>query len=92
MLLLTTAGGTTCEDILGVFERARAILRTDSSQKVFVFLDEVNTCAHMSLIAEVLAHRTLNSQRPVRSRKSASRSLRRALLTPGPSRVTLSLR
>jgi len=51
--------GTSEEEIVHIFEEAGSILRDFSGGKkmqfsfrstVFVFLDEVNTCAHMGLM------------------------------------------
>ena len=73
LLVLDVHGGTTEEDILGIFEEARRIRKgeeegsssssssslsssvlSSESRPVFVFLDEVNTCAHMGLISEAI--------------------------------------
>eukprot|EP01062_Namystynia_karyoxenos_P054291 TRINITY_DN4457_c1_g1_i1.p1 TRINITY_DN4457_c1_g1~~TRINITY_DN4457_c1_g1_i1.p1 ORF type:complete len:3111 (+),score=983.00 TRINITY_DN4457_c1_g1_i1:397-9729(+) len=58
LVVLDVHGGTTEEDILGVFAEARERLAKGDSE-VFVFLDEVNTCAHMGLIAEATVGRAL---------------------------------
>jgi hypothetical protein len=47
LLVLDVHGGTTEEDILDIFRLAERILDSSESSRVFVFLDEVNTCAHM---------------------------------------------
>ena len=62
LLVLDVHGGTTVEDIVTVFERAEAFCQADNSS-VYVFLDEVNTCAHMGLICEILCHRSMNGKR-----------------------------
>ena len=64
LIALDVHGGTTEEDILGVFESAREILHdTPSMSTVYVFLDEINTCAHMGLITEAICRRSLNGNR-----------------------------
>ena len=55
---LDVHGGTTEADILQVFERAFASLATH--ERVFVFLDELNTCEAMGLIEEAICQRSLN--------------------------------
>jgi hypothetical protein len=35
----------------------------ESSQAVFVFLDEVNTCSHMGLISEAICHGSVHGER-----------------------------
>jgi hypothetical protein len=58
LLNLDVHGGTTEEDIVDTFERARQMVR--DVDECFVFLDECNTCAHMGLITEVIVNRTVN--------------------------------
>eukprot|EP01060_Flectonema_neradi_P020833 TRINITY_DN2832_c5_g1_i4.p1 TRINITY_DN2832_c5_g1~~TRINITY_DN2832_c5_g1_i4.p1 ORF type:complete len:4086 (+),score=767.97 TRINITY_DN2832_c5_g1_i4:3344-15601(+) len=61
--ILDVHGGTTEQDILTVFKDAREICeKSAKKEKVFVFLDEVNTCAFMSLITEAIVSRTLNGE------------------------------
>lgn len=45
-------GSTTEEDIVGVFTRATAALAEPDAAEVYVFLDEINTCAHMGLLCD----------------------------------------
>jgi ATPase family associated with various cellular activities (AAA) len=64
--VLDINGGTSAEDIVEVFARAEAVRcpqeRQDTRDRVFVFLDEINTCPHMGLITEVICNRTLHGQ------------------------------
>jgi hypothetical protein len=53
---------------------------------VYVFLDEVNTCAHMGLICEAICHNSLNG-RPIDSRikvRVPSIALRYECIRPPP--------
>ena len=59
LLTLDVHGGTSEDDILALFDRA---LHYDNTT-VYVFLDEVNTCAHMGLLNEAMCHRTLYGRR-----------------------------
>lgn len=81
LITLDIHGGTTENDIVAVFEEAKAHLEAlriakdgkclsirkkqfvDSANDVYIFLDEVNTCAHMGVIAEAICHRTINGAR-----------------------------
>ena len=64
LLCLDVHGGTTQNDIISIFEKAKNTLDTDSNQhSIFVFLDEINTCNHMGLITEAICHRSINGQR-----------------------------
>ncbi|KAK3256804.1 hypothetical protein CYMTET_34083, partial [Cymbomonas tetramitiformis] len=67
LLVLDVHGGTTEQDILDIFSRADAMCKAGprvgaAQSKVYVFLDEVNTCAHMGLISEVMCGRTLHGR------------------------------
>lgn len=59
LVSLDVHGGTSEEDILDTFEKARQKIAGGSSE-VFVFLDEINTCAHMGLMTEAICRRSLN--------------------------------
>lgn len=64
LLSLDVHGGTSEADIVATFARAQALLdKPGAAQTVFVFLDEVNTCAHMGLLNEAICHRTLHGRR-----------------------------
>eukprot|EP01012_Entosiphon_sulcatum_P048333 TRINITY_DN6681_c0_g4_i1.p1 TRINITY_DN6681_c0_g4~~TRINITY_DN6681_c0_g4_i1.p1 ORF type:complete len:5149 (+),score=717.09 TRINITY_DN6681_c0_g4_i1:781-15447(+) len=63
LVVLDVHGGTTEADILGAFDEAEQILRNKfGTKQVFVFLDEINTCAHMGLITEAICHRSVNGR------------------------------
>ena len=69
--ILDVHGGTTELDILDVFDQATALCvpgggGEGGGRDVFVFLDEVNTCSHMSLITEAIVSRSLNGH-PIHS-------------------------
>jgi type IV secretory pathway TraG/TraD family ATPase VirD4 len=82
-LVLDVHGGTTEDDILGIFEKALMFITSNQSESttentlsqpnntevlsrqsnpVYVFLDEVNTCAHMGLISEAIIMRSLHGR------------------------------
>jgi E3 ubiquitin-protein ligase RNF213 len=64
LIALDVHGGTTEADILEVFERAGDVLTKNSkTSSVYVFLDEINTCAHMGLITEAICRRSVNGRR-----------------------------
>jgi MoxR-like ATPase len=67
LISLDVHGGTTENEIIGIFDKAASILTNadtnGSSLTVFVFLDEVNTCAHMGLLNEAICHRSLYGRR-----------------------------
>lgn len=76
LITLDIHGGTTEDDIISVFTSATAHLggiqtpnlgpgaRHDIAiHEVYIFLDEVNTCSHMGVIAEAVCHRTINGVR-----------------------------
>ena len=64
LLILDVHGGTTPEEIEGIFETAER--KRDLNKKpIYVFLDEVNACNHMGLICEVITKRTLHGK-PIR--------------------------
>ena len=62
LFVLDVHGGTTERDIIQIFDKAHAELEK-GTRKVFVFLDEINTCAHMGLMCEVICHRSLYGKR-----------------------------
>ena len=57
--VLDVHGGTTVADIEEIFKEANEVLAGGKAKEVFVFLDEVNTCAHMDLICEAICQRSL---------------------------------
>ena len=61
LVTLDVHGGTTEADILATFDEAVEHLQK-SKTEVFVFLDEVNTCAHMGIITEAICSRSLNGR------------------------------
>lgn len=61
--VLDVHGGTSEGDIEAVFAEAHEVLASGVAQEVFVFLDEVNTCAHMDLICEAICSRSLHGRR-----------------------------
>lgn len=65
LLSLDVHGGTTESDIVGVFEKAEyhLVFNADPNSSVIVFLDEVNTCAHMGLLNEIICHRSIYGRR-----------------------------
>jgi len=62
LFTLDVHGGTQEKDVFRIFERAEQAI-TNGADKVFVFLDEINTCAHMGLMCEVICHRTIYGRR-----------------------------
>lgn len=60
---LDVHGGTTEDDIVQTFDKAIAHLQSGDCHEVFVFLDEVNTCAHMGIITEAICSRSLNGRK-----------------------------
>ena len=65
LIVLDVHGGTTPEDIVGIFgvaekKRVKAYEETGKKSNVYVFLDEVNACNHMGLICEVITKRSLH--------------------------------
>ena len=58
-IVLDVHGGTTPEDIIGIFRKANE-RRATIKKPVYVFLDEVNACNHMGLISEAITNRSLN--------------------------------
>jgi AAA domain (dynein-related subfamily) len=65
LCVLNVHGGTTAHDIEQVFERAHALVeanRKESGCDVYVFLDEINSCAEMGLFTEVLTRRSLHGE------------------------------
>jgi hypothetical protein len=63
LIILDIHGGTSEEDILAIFNSATSYLNESGEPEVYVFLDEVNTCSHMGVIAEAICHRSLNGAR-----------------------------
>ncbi|KAJ9458845.1 hypothetical protein DIPPA_15027 [Diplonema papillatum] len=57
LLILDVHGGTTQRDIINIFRDASKALQR--VREIYVFLDEVNTCAHMGLITEAIVSRSL---------------------------------
>ena len=62
LITLDVHGGTTEKDILNIFLKAEKSIESNKKE-VFVFLDEINTCAHMGLMSEIICHRTLFTKR-----------------------------
>ena len=62
LIVLDVHGGTTEYDIIHTFERAHKLI-SEGVRKVFVFLDEINTCSHMGLMSEVICHRSIYGKR-----------------------------
>ena len=71
LTVLDVHGGTTDTDIINAFQRAERALRpritatkmeTGTVAASFIFLDEVNTCAHMALITEAICSRSLRGR------------------------------
>ena len=56
---LDVHGDTTEADVLNLLRAAEQ----DPTQEAMVFLDEINACAHLGLIEEILIHRTANGRR-----------------------------
>ena len=78
LLILDVHGGTSENDIISIFKQASNYLNEEkennkssntlgstmmNSSKIFVFLDEINTCSHMGLLCEVICHRTIYGER-----------------------------
>ncbi len=64
LLSLDVHGGTTEAEIIAIFNQANTALECGPSEStVFVFLDEVNTCAHMGLLNEAICHRSIYGRR-----------------------------
>lgn len=65
LLSLDVHGGTKESDIIGVFEKAEynLVFNSKPDASVIVFLDEVNTCAHMGLLNEIICHRSIYGRR-----------------------------
>jgi hypothetical protein len=61
LLVLDIHGGTTEADIIAIFHKAERAL-SEGASSVYVFLDEVNACAHMGLIAEAVCQRSLQGR------------------------------
>jgi hypothetical protein len=64
LISLDVHGGTTEADIIQTFDRATKVLEASKCvSDVYVFLDEINTCAHMGVITEAICHRSINGNR-----------------------------
>ena len=59
-LTLDVHGGTAAHEIIATLERAEALAAAadvdGGAAEVWVFFDELNTCAHVSLMAEAATH------------------------------------
>ena len=63
LLTLDVHGGTTEADILGIFQRGLDLLEEKGDgAEVYIFLDEVNTCAHMGLITEAICQHSVGGR------------------------------
>eukprot|EP00755_Sulcionema_specki_P009898 Sspe_Gene.44944::Locus_22125_Transcript_2_2_Confidence_0.500_Length_15952::g.44944::m.44944 len=60
LVVLDVHGGTTEEDIYNAVDEAKST--GTSGEAVFLFLDEVNTCAHMGLITEIIVGRSVGGK------------------------------
>lgn len=62
LFCLDVHGGISEAEIIDIFEQARNYLENqqDSTASCYVFLDEINTCAHMGLITEAITRRSVN--------------------------------
>ncbi len=85
--MLDVHGGTSERDILEAFAKAEDALSGGASTS-FVFLDEVNTCAHMALITEAICSRSLKG-RPLPGRLRIIAALNPYRLRTGDERVGL---
>jgi hypothetical protein len=64
MLQLGIHGGTTEKNIIDKFDQAQQYLDThQEADRVFVFLDEINTCEHMGLLNEIIALHSIHGKR-----------------------------
>jgi hypothetical protein len=63
LFVLDVHGGTTERDIVKIFEKAELAVTSGQVKESFVFLDEINTCAHMGLLCEVICQRSLFGKR-----------------------------
>lgn len=59
LLILDVHGGTTEEDVVKIFCKAKELAKKDRRKNVFVFLDEINTCLQMGLMCEAIVHRSV---------------------------------
>ena len=63
LLTLDVHGGTTESDIMGIFQRGVKLLEEKGEgAEVYIFLDEVNTCAHMGLITEAICQHSISGR------------------------------
>lgn len=60
LTILNVHGGTTEREILDTFHTAEQATNEGKFTRHHVFLDEMNTCAHMGLIKEAICNRSLN--------------------------------
>lgn len=67
LFVLDVHGGTTDSDVLSIVDLAERYVR-ESGTEAMVFLDEINACAHLGLIEEVLIQRTIYGTKRVDDR------------------------
>lgn len=74
LFILDVHGGTTEKDIIGIVRRAEEYIKLEAGKRMlsestnvnlgnlraYIFFDEVNTCAHMSLLAEIILRKSIN--------------------------------
>ena len=63
LLILDVHGGTTENDFMKIFKQADDMITSGEEREVFVFLDEVNACAHMDLISMAITKRVIYGDR-----------------------------
>eukprot|EP00051_Salpingoeca_urceolata_P024164 m.421491 g.421491 ORF g.421491 m.421491 type:complete len:4954 (-) comp20197_c0_seq2:49-14910(-) len=63
LMVLNVHGGTTELAIVTFFEEAKQALADGTSEEVYVFLDEINTCPHVGLFTEILVSRSIHGRR-----------------------------
>ena len=63
LFILDVHGGTTEQDIFNIMAKAEAAVANGEVKESYVFLDEINTCAHMGLLCEVICQRSLYGKR-----------------------------
>ena len=59
LFVMDVHGGTSEYEIIQLFKNAEKTLINQKQEKVFVFLDEINTCSHMGIICEIICHRSI---------------------------------
>jgi len=67
LFVLDVHGGTEEKDVLRVVEEAETYVK-ETGREAMVFMDEINACAHLGLIEEVLIQRTIYGQKRVDDR------------------------